>query len=81
MDLYLFRLAAAGWQGLSEGQALQQYKDLDLYTAPFCPLRNTLSDSPLRAFIKVVVDAGTDRVVGNHMVGDHSAEIMQVDPQ
>jgi glutathione reductase (NADPH) len=41
-------------------------------------MRNTVSGSPIRSFMKLVVDAASQRVVGAHMVGDDSAEIMQV---
>lgn len=65
-------------QGLTEEQAVKQYGDVDIYTSSFRPMRNTISGSPLRTFMKLVVDAATDKVVGCHMVGDDSAEIMQV---
>jgi glutathione reductase (NADPH) len=65
-------------QGLTEEQAVQQYGDVDVYTSSFRPMRNTISGSPLRTFMKLVVDATTDKVMGCHMVGDDSAEIMQV---
>lgn len=57
---------------------MQQYGDVDIYTSSFRPMRNTISGSPLRTFMKLVVDAASDKVVGCHMVGDDSAEIMQV---
>ena len=41
-------------------------------------MRNTISGSPLRAFMKMVVDAPTDKVLGIHMIGDSAAEVMQV---
>lgn len=63
--------------GLTEEQAVQQYGDVDIYTSSFRPMRNTISGSPLRTFMKLVVDAASDKVVGCHMVGDDSAEIMQ----
>lgn len=65
-------------QGLTEEQAVQQYGDVDVYTSSFKPMRNTISGSPIRTFMKLVVDAKSDKVVGCHMVGDDSAEIMQV---
>ena len=40
-------------------------------------MKNVLSGSPERSFMKIVVDAKSDRVVGVHMVGVDSAEIMQ----
>lgn len=78
--------ASASWccllccvsQGLTEEQAVKQYGDVDIYTSSFRPMRNTISGSPLRTFMKLVVDAASDKVVGCHMVGDDSAEIMQV---
>ena len=41
-------------QGLTEEQALEQYKNLDLYTTSFRPMRNTISGSPIRTFMKMV---------------------------
>jgi glutathione reductase (NADPH) len=41
-------------------------------------MRNTISGSAMRTFMKLVVAADSDVVVGCHMVGDDSAEIMQV---
>lgn len=66
------------FQGLTEEQAVAQYGDVDIFTSTFRPMRNTISGSPLRTMMKLVVDAGSDKVVGCHMVGDDSAEIMQV---
>jgi glutathione reductase (NADPH) len=63
---------------LTEEQAVQQYGDVDIYTSSFRPMRNTISGSPIRTFMKLVVDAASDKVVGCHMVGEDSAEIMQV---
>ena len=64
-------------QGLTEEQAAVDLRDVDIYTTSFRPMRNTVSGSPLRAFMKLVVDAASGRVVGAHMVGDHAAEILQ----
>ncbi|GBF98807.1 glutathione chloroplastic [Raphidocelis subcapitata] len=63
--------------GLTEEQAVKRYGDVDVYTSSFRPMRNTISGSPLRSFMKLIVDAGSGVVVGAHMVGDDSAEIMQ----
>jgi glutathione reductase (NADPH) len=51
---------------------------VDVYTSSFRPMRNTISGSAMRTFMKLVVAADSDVVVGCHMVGDDSAEIMQV---
>lgn len=65
-------------QGLTEEQAVSQYGDVDVYTSSFRPMRNTISGSAMRTFMKLIVDANSDVVLGCHMVGDDSAEIMQV---
>jgi glutathione reductase (NADPH) len=66
------------FQGLSEEQAVKDYKNVDMHTTSFRPMRNTISGSPLKTFMKLLVDADTDKVIGVHMIGDHAAEIMQV---
>jgi len=63
--------------GLSEEQAVKDYKNVDVHTTSFRPMRNTISGSPLKTFMKLLVDADTDKVIGVHMIGDHAAEIMQ----
>jgi glutathione reductase (NADPH) len=63
--------------GLSEEQARQIYGKLDIYTASFRPMKYTLSGREQRTFMKLVVDAASDRVVGAHMVGDDAAELIQ----
>eukprot|EP00877_Chromochloris_zofingiensis_P011984 jgi/Chrzof1/7039/Cz02g08150.t1 len=63
--------------GLTEEQAAEKYPNVDIYTSSFKPMRNTISGNPIRSFMKLVVDADSDTVVGCHMVGEDSAEIMQ----
>lgn len=71
--------------GLTEEAAVERYgegngksgKGVDVYVSTFRPMRNTISGSPLRTLMKLLVDRATDRVVGCHVVGDDAAEIMQ----
>lgn len=42
------------------------------------PMKNTLSGNEGRGFMKILVDAKTDTVIGVHMIGPDCAEIMQV---
>jgi glutathione reductase (NADPH) len=63
--------------GLSEEQAHRIYGKLDIYTASFRPMKYTLSGREQRTFMKLVVDAASDRVVGVHMAGDDAAELIQ----
>merc|ERR1711871_1212987 len=48
-----------------------------IFTSDFRPMKNVLSGSSERSFMKIVVDAKNDKVLGVHMVGVDSAEIMQ----
>lgn len=66
-----------GTVGASEEQALEAYGNIDVYTSSFRPMRNTISGNPGRTFMKLIVATDTDVVVGCHMVGPDSAEIMQ----
>jgi len=66
-----------GTVGLSEQDALQKYKKIDIYTSSFRPLYYTLSDVNKRTFIKLIIDHKTQVLVGFHMMGDDSAELTQ----
>ena len=41
-------------------------------------MKNTISGNEARGFMKIIVDADTDTVIGVHMIGPESAEILQV---
>ncbi len=41
------------------------------------PMKNTISGNEARGFMKILVDAKTDTVIGVHMIGPDCAEIMQ----
>ncbi|KAI3951487.1 hypothetical protein MKX01_018603 [Papaver californicum] len=73
----VFSQPPIGQVGLSEEQAIQEYGDIDVYTSNFRPLKATLSGLPDRAFMKLIVCAKTDKVIGLHMCGDDSPEITQ----
>ena len=62
--------------GLSETEAAHNH-ELVIYDSKFRAMRNTLSGRPEQSYMKLIVDAKTDKVLGVHMVGPDSAEIMQ----
>ena len=66
-----------GTVGLTEEQARQVCEPVDIYRSIFRPLKHTLSGSPEKAMLKVIVDPATDKVLGVHMVGPEAAEIIQ----
>jgi hypothetical protein len=59
-------------------QAIQEYGDVDIFTANFRPLKATLSGLPDRVLMKLVVCAKTSKVLGLQMCGEDSPEIVQV---
>lgn len=63
--------------GLTEEQALSQYASVKVFTSRFRPLKYTLSKREHFTFMKMLVDANTDKVLGVHMAGDDAAEIVQ----
>jgi glutathione reductase (NADPH) len=66
-----------GTVGLTEAQARQRHGKLRIYRSEFRPLKHTVSGSSERTLMKLVVDDGTDRVLGVHMVGADAGEIVQ----
>ena len=66
-----------GTVGLSEAAARQQFGQVSIFRSEFKALRHTLSGSPERTLMKLVVDDATDRVVGLHMVGADAGEVVQ----
>ena len=73
----VFSQPPIGTVGLTEEQARKQYGDIDIYCARFRPMKNTLSGRDERTFMKLVVDAETQRVLGCHMLGVDAPEIIQ----
>ena len=63
--------------GLTEEAARERFANVDVYASTFRPMKNTISGSPLKMMMKLVVDHDSDRVVGAHVVGPAAAEMMQ----
>src|SRR6185437_15797154 len=73
----VFSQPPIGTVGLGEEEARKRYGEIDVYQARFRPMKNTLSGRPERTYMKLVVDAKSDRVVGCHMLGQDAPEIIQ----
>jgi glutathione reductase (NADPH) len=73
----VFSQPPIGMVGLTEEQARKQYGEVDIYQSRFRPMKNTLSGRDERTFMKLVVDAKSDHVVGCHMLGPDAPEIVQ----
>ncbi len=66
-----------GTVGLTEAQARSKCGDVAIYRSTFRPLKHTLTGRDEQSLMKLIVDKGSDRVVGVHMVGADSGEIIQ----
>ena len=63
--------------GLTEHESHQKYGEIDVYESRFKPMKNTLSQRDERTYMKLIVANKSQQIVGIHMVGPDSAEIMQ----
>ncbi len=66
-----------GTVGLSEEQARAAGHALRIFKSDFKALKHTVSGRDERSWLKLVVDAQTDRVLGLHMVGPDAGEVVQ----
>jgi glutathione reductase (NADPH) len=63
--------------GLTEGQARERLGVVRTYTSDFRAMKNVLAGRNERSLYKLVVDEGSDRIVGVHMIGPDAPEILQ----
>jgi glutathione reductase (NADPH) len=63
--------------GLSEEKARERHGKVDVYKTAFRALKHTMGASEEKIFMKLVVDAASQRVVGAHMIGPDAGEIIQ----
>jgi glutathione reductase (NADPH) len=66
-----------GTVGLSEERARERHGNVDIYKAAFRSLKHTMGASQEKIFMKLVVEAATQRVVGAHMLGPDAGEVIQ----
>jgi glutathione reductase (NADPH) len=74
----VFSTPELGTVGCSEETAVAEHRAVDVYKAEFRPMRNTLAGRDERMFMKVVVDAASDRVLGVHVLGEGAGEMAQL---
>ena len=64
--------------GLTEAEAKEKFgDDLKIYNSKFRPMKLTLTDSQEKTMVKMIVQESTGKVLGVHMGGIYSAEIIQ----
>jgi len=72
----VFSSPPIGTVGLTEAQAAEN-GPADIYLTTFTPMRHTLSGRTRKTIMKLVVDQASQKVVGAHMLGEDSPEILQ----
>jgi len=74
----VFSIPPVATCGLTEAQARARFgAGVDIYRTSFKPMRNTLAGRDQRTLMKMVVARESQRVVGMHMVGDDTPEMIQ----
>ena len=74
----VFAQPEIGTVGLTEAQAREMYRKLDIYKSAFRPMKHTLSGSDEKMLMKLIVDAESGKVVGCHIMGPDAGELSQV---
>ena len=73
----VFSQPPVGTIGMTEEAAMKAGASTIIYRSEFRPMKHTLSGRDERTFMKLVVDAHSDKVLGLHMVGPDAGEICQ----
>ncbi len=63
--------------GMTEAEARKKYDDVRVYKSDFRAMKNVLADRNERALYKMIVAGAEEKVVGLHLIGPDSGEIMQ----
>ena len=66
-----------GSAGLTEATARHRLGGVTIYKSTFRALKHTITGRDEETLLKLIVETATDRVVGVHMVGPDSGEVIQ----
>ncbi len=73
----VFSQPPIGTVGDTEEQAIAKYGRVEVYQSTFRPMKHTLSGRSEKTYMKLIVEAKTQKVIGVHMVGADAPEIIQ----
>src|SRR5690606_20172582 len=67
-----------GAVGLTEEEARTRGHKLKVFRSAFRPMKHILAGNEQKTLMKLVVDAGSDCVLGVHIAGPEAAELIQL---
>ena len=73
----VFTHPAIGTVGLTEEHAREKFNNIKVFKSTFNPMQDALSEKKTPTVIKLVVNEENDKIVGLHMIGQGSDEILQ----
>jgi glutathione reductase (NADPH) len=74
----VFSQPPVGTVGLSEADARHRHGKVDIYLTRFRPMKTAFAGEDERCLMKLVVEAASQKVLGVHIVGPDSAEMIQM---
>lgn len=74
----VFSSPPAGTVGFTEEKLREMNVRFDIYQTRFRPMKYTLPDKPDKATLKLLVDPATGKLLGCHLLGPDTPELIQV---
>jgi len=74
----VFSTPEIGTVGLTEDEAVDKYGDVTVFETAFRPMQATFCEGAAQVYMKLLVDAASDRVLGVHLLGPEAAEMAQL---
>jgi glutathione reductase (NADPH) len=74
----VFSQPPVGVVGWSEAEARHQFGAVDIYLTRFRPMKTAFMGQEERTLMKLVVERGTERILGVHIVGPDAPEMIQL---
>lgn len=74
----VFTTPEIGALGLTELEAQDKFSNLDIYETQFRPMRATLSGRSEKVYMKLIVEADSQRIIGAHICGPEAGEMIQL---
>ena len=74
----VFSQPPVGAVGLTEADARRKFGKVDIYRSVFRPMKSSFYGGDERMLMKLIVEKGSERIVGCHIVGPDAPEMIQM---